>query len=159
MIMFICMWSFTWCSKQKSLQSINTFCDLLSFSLYIVNRRKEKQWSKNDLLHYNKYPWRGVGAMGQVGHKYSSLKVGGLAPAVIVKYCTAKNFASKILWGKFGKLQQFIKLFYQFHYFHSIVYGLTIACWPSTLGRLLGLLLLTPWLSYTYMALYMASCF
>ena len=46
-----------------------------------------------------------------------------------------KNF------GEFGKLQQFITFFANFHNFHIIAYGFTIACSSSTLRRLLGLYL------------------
>ena len=63
---------------------------------------------------------------------------------VVPYVCTVKNFGGKKNFGEFGELQQFIKFSAYFHMFYSTAYGFTIAYCPLMLGRLLGLLLLTP---------------
>ena len=63
---------------------------------------------------------------------------------------------SWLIVKNFGKLQQFLEFFANFHNFYSDAYDFIIACCSSMLGRFLGLPLLAPQRMHIWH--YMASC-
>ena len=73
---------------------------------------------------------------------------------VLILY--SKNFGGKKTSVNLANYSNLPSFFANFHNFHSIAYDFTIACSPSMLGRLLGLLLLTPQLTHIWR--HMASC-